>query len=121
GVFLLAQERGAEKGLGVERTPGFGLLLLADDEALAQYGFCFGPLLLLEQAEAERRQFASVGERVGSGSLLDHCQPLPPPRLRLVELLQLFVAGDQVADDPARILVLEALLFDARGRLLVDR
>ena len=97
-VSRLAQERPAEHGLGVERRPGVGLCLFANGDALAQHGFGVGPLLLLDQVQAERRQLAGVGERVGPGPLLHHRQPLPPPYLGLVELLEPLVAGDQVGD-----------------------
>src|SRR5262249_30881886 len=105
---LLAQERPAEYRHRVERRPGARIGLLADRQALAEYGFGLGPLLLLEQVRAEGRQRAGIGGGPRPRPLLDRGQPLAPPRLGRAELPEPLVAVADAEDDRSRGHVPEA-------------
>ena len=81
--MLLAEQADAEQGLGVERGPGVGLGLLADQQALAQQRLGGGGLLLLEQVQAECGQLPGALRRVGPGLLSPERGQFPPERLVL--------------------------------------
>src|SRR5262249_35793615 len=116
GVILLPQERAAELRPRAVRLPIAGPLFLADGEGLAQHSFRVGPLLLFEEVRPERAQRAGVRQRVSPDFLFHYLQQLPPPGLRLGELLPHFQRADPTDDHPCRSLHYESTRFDAGGR-----
>ena len=72
GVFLLAQECGADQRLRVESRQGVRLLLLQDWQALAQDALGLGPVLSLQEAVAELPQFPGIEQGFRPVFLLHH-------------------------------------------------